>query len=187
MARPDALSGDAEDLSDFLQGVGASVVHAEPHAQHIGFTVGQRPQNLSQRFGQESIAGCVGRTGGVVVLYEGADGGVLFVADRRVQRECVGRGAVGLDDLLYRQAEIGGDFLQGRFPAQFLYQLSVTTRCLVDDLDHMYRNADGPRLVRDGPGYRLPDPPRRVGRELVSLGIVKFVHGSDQACVSLLD
>ena len=37
----DTLTGNAEDLAHFLQGVGAAVVHTETHPQNIGFTFGQ--------------------------------------------------------------------------------------------------------------------------------------------------
>ncbi len=37
----DSLPGDAENLAYFFQGVGAAVVHAEAHPQHISLPVCQ--------------------------------------------------------------------------------------------------------------------------------------------------
>ena len=51
----------------------------------------------------------------------------------------------------------------------------------------MHGNADGPGLVRDGPGDRLPDPPGGVRGELVPLGVIELLHRADQPEVALLD
>ena len=75
----------------------------------------------------------------------------------------------------------------GRLTAQVLQQLSLDSAQLVDHLDHVHRNPDGARLVGHGPGDRLPDPPGRVGRELVTLGVVELFDRTDQAEVALLD
>ena len=37
----DTLTGNAENLANFLQGMGPAVVHAETHPKHIGFALGQ--------------------------------------------------------------------------------------------------------------------------------------------------
>jgi hypothetical protein len=49
------------------------------------------------------------------------------------------------------------------------------------------RDPDGARLVGDGAGDRLPDPPGRVRGELVPLGVVELLHRPDQPEVPLLD
>ena len=69
---------------------------------------------------------------------------------------------------------------------------SLTTRPLhpgqlVDRLDHMHWHPDGPRLIGDGPGDSLPDPPRGIRGELVPAGVVELLHGADQPEVPLLD
>ncbi len=51
----------------------------------------------------------------------------------------------------------------------------------------MHRNADRAGLIRDGSRDRLPDPPRRVGRELESALIVELVDGLHQADVAFLN
>ena len=51
----------------------------------------------------------------------------------------------------------------------------------------MDRHADRPSLIRNGAGNRLTNPPGRVGTELESPAIIKFLHGPDQTEVPLLD
>ena len=48
-------------------------------------------------------------------------------------------------------------------------------------------NADGARLVGDRAGDRLPDPPRRIGRELVAAAVLELVHRLHQADIAFLD
>ena len=51
----------------------------------------------------------------------------------------------------------------------------------------MDRDTDRPRLIGDRTRNRLPDPPRRIGRELVATAIFKLVHGLHQADVAFLN
>src|SRR3712207_8270660 len=61
-----------------------------------------------------------------------------------------------------------------RPPRSTLFPYTTLFRShLVDGLDHVHRDADGAGLIRDGPGDRLADPPRGVGRELEALGVVE--------------
>jgi len=53
--------------------------------------------------------------------------------------------------------------------AQVLEQLALRAGQLVDDLDHVHRDADRTGLVGHGPGGGLPDPPGGVRGELVTL------------------
>jgi hypothetical protein len=51
----------------------------------------------------------------------------------------------------------------------------------------VHRDADGARLVGDRAGDRLPDPPGRVGRELVAAAVLELVDRLHQADVAFLD
>ena len=51
----------------------------------------------------------------------------------------------------------------------------------------MDRDADGSRLVGDGAGDSLTDPPRRVGGELVALGVVELLDRLDETQIALLN
>ena len=71
--------------------------------------------------------------------------------------------------------------------AKLLKQLARYADDLVYRLDHVDGNADGSGLVGDGARDRLTDPPRRVGRELVSLGVVELFNCLYKAEVALLN
>ena len=71
--------------------------------------------------------------------------------------------------------------------AELLQELTGHADDLVDGLDHMNGDTDGARLVSNGASDGLTDPPRRVGRELVALGVVELFDGLDEAEVALLN
>src|SRR5262249_19781026 len=58
---------------------------------------------------------------------------------------------------------------------------------LVDRLDHVDRDADGPRLIGDRARDRLANPPRRVGRELVPAAVLELVDRLHQTDVAFLN
>ena len=183
----DSFPGHAENLTHFFQGVGASVVHTKAHPQYIGFPLGEGAQNFFQGLCQQGVGGGIGGAGGTLVLHEGADGGVFFVTHRGVQAQGIGSGAVCLDDFLNRQPQLLGDFLHSGFTTQLLHQLAVAASGLVDNLHHMHGNPDGSRLVGNGAGDGLPNPPGCVSREFVALGPVELVNGTNQTGVALLN
>jgi len=51
----------------------------------------------------------------------------------------------------------------------------------------VHRNADGACLVGDRARDRLPDPPRRVGREFVAAAVFELVDRLHEADVAFLD
>ena len=51
----------------------------------------------------------------------------------------------------------------------------------------MYRNTDCTGIICQSPGNCLADPPGRIGTELISLCIVKLIHGFHQSDISLLN
>ena len=104
-----------------------------------------------------------------------------------MQRDRLAAVLLDLDDLLGGHVELLGQLLRGGLAAQVLEHLALHAGQLVDDLDHVHRDADGARLVGHRAGDRLADPPRRVGRELEALGVVELLDRTDQAEVALLD
>ena len=92
-----------------------------------------------------------------------------------------------LQHLVRRDVHFLGELFGRRLAAEVLQQLTLDAAELVDDLDHVHRDADGAGLVGHRAGDRLADPPRRVGRELVALGVVELLDRADQAEVALLD
>ena len=57
----------------------------------------------------------------------------------------------------------------------------------IDGLHHVHRDPNGPRLVGDGPGDGLTNPPSGIGAELVTLAVIELFHGPNQTDVTLLD
>ncbi len=92
-----------------------------------------------------------------------------------------------LDDLLRGHVELAGQLLGSRLATEILQHLPLDPGQFVDHFDHVDGDADGPRLVGHGAGDRLADPPRGVGGELVTLGVVELLDRADQAQVALLD
>ena len=52
---------------------------------------------------------------------------------------------------------------------------------------HMNGYADCSRLISDSAGYRLANPPRRIGGELVALCVVKLLDSLDKTDIPLLN
>src|SRR5438552_3143268 len=96
---------------------------------------------------------------------------------------------LGLDlaDALARDGEVLTDLLGGVLAAELLDELARGADQLVDRLDHVHRDADRPRLVGDGAGDGLANPPGGVGRELVAAAVLELVDRLHQSDVAFLD
>ena len=164
-----------------------AVFQAEAQADDLALAFGQAVEHLAELFLQHAEARGVGRNDRGVVLDEVAELGILFLADRRLERNRLLRDLLDLADALFGQAHDVADFLRGRFAAELLEQLALDAHELVDRLDHVHGDADGARLVGDRAGDGLADPPRRVRGELEALAIVELLDGADKAQVAFLD
>src|SRR5437016_4309118 len=89
--------------------------------------------------------------------------------------------------LARRYLELDGDLVGPGLASEPLDELALDVHDLVQLLDHVHRDPDRPRLVRDRPGDGLADPPGRVGRELVALAVVELLDRPDQAERALLN
>ena len=65
---------------------------------------------------------------------------------------------------------------------QFILQVTQS----VDHLTYVSENPDSASLIGHRPGDRLADPPGGVGGELITLGVVEFLHRVDQAQIVFL-
>ena len=74
-----------------------------------------------------------------------------------------------------------------RLAAELLHELALDVHGLVELLDHVHRDADRARLVGDRARHGLPDPPGRVGGELVALAVVELLDCADEAERAFLD
>ena len=92
-----------------------------------------------------------------------------------------------LNDLLRGHVELLGELLRRGLATEILQHLPLDAGQLVDDLDHVHGDADRARLVSHRSGDGLPDPPCRIGREFVALGVVKLLDSADETEVALLN
>src|SRR6266851_1840189 len=92
-----------------------------------------------------------------------------------------------LADTFAGEGERLAHFLERVLAAEFPHQLPGRAEQLVDRLDHMYWDADRARLVGNGSGDGLANPPRTISRELVATAPLELVHGLHEADVPFLD
>ena len=116
-----------------------------------------------------------------------ADRGVVVLADRLVEARHRARGLADLLQVLQRDLRRVRDLLVGRRPAELGDQLALRAPDLLLAVGDVDGNADRARLVRDAALHRLPDPPRRIGRELEAPPPVELLDGADQPDHTLLD
>jgi len=112
---------------------------------------------------------------------------VFLLADGRLE----GNGLLGdledLSDLLEGELHLVGDLLGRGLPPQLLHEVARRADQLVDRLDHVHGDPDRPRLVCDRAGDGLPDPPGRIGGELVAPLVLELVDGLHETDVAFLD
>ena len=136
---------------------------------------------------QEGETHRVGRDHGLGVLNEVTELGVPVLTQGGVQGDRLAAVLLDLDDLLRGHVQLDGQLLRGGLTSQVLKHLALHAGELVDDLDHVHRDADGAGLVSHRAGNGLANPPGGVGGELEALGVVELLHGADEAQVALLD
>src|SRR5919197_1397782 len=171
---PDPLAGESQAAADLLEGLRLRVVEAVAEHEHLPLPLVQRGERLRERLGaQRDLDLFLGQ--GIVAGDEVAEDRVLLLADRLVERRRRARGPAHLERLLDRQTRLPGDLLERRLAAEPPPERALGTVHLLEPLDDVDRHADRARLVREGAGDRLADPPGRVGRELVAASPVELL------------
>src|SRR5438876_633876 len=184
---PDALSRDVELAADLFERARAAVFETEAQLKHAPFATGEAFEHALDLLLEELVARGVARGEGLVVGDEVPEVAVLFLADRRLERDRFLRDLHDLADLVRGDEHSLGDLHGGRHATELLEQTARDADELVDGLDHVDRDADRPSLVRDRAGDRLANPPGRVRRELVSLPVVELLDRADESDVPFLD
>src|SRR5712691_7236257 len=183
----DALARHAEGAADLLQRARLLAEQAEAELDHLPLAFRQRVERLLDVLAaQLHLRRVVGRLRRLVGD-EVAERRLLLLADRLLQRDRELRHPQDVAHLLSRHLQLLGDLLRIRLAAETLDELALDVHDLVQLLDHVHRDADRARLVRDRTRDRLANPPRRVRRELVALAVVELLDGADQAERALLD
>src|SRR3954469_12693006 len=183
----DPLAGDAVDLPDLVKGARLAVGEAEAQPDDAGLPLGEGLQHAGQLVLHEGEADRVDGDDRLGVLDEVAELAVALVTDGLVEADGLPGVLLDLQHLVRGDVHLLGQLLRGGLAPEVLEQLALDAAELVDDLDHVHRDADGAGLVGHGAGDRLPDPPGRVRGELVALGVVELLDRADQAEVALLD
>src|SRR5512146_3062224 len=181
------LSRDFKVLADFFQRVIGGFADAEPLPQHLLFARCQRFQGAIDLALEIVTNRRFQRRNGLLVLDEVAQVAVFLFADRRFERNRLARDFQNLSHFVERKIHSLGDFFRGWFAPELLHQVAGRANELIDRFDHVYRDADRPRLVRDGACDRLTNPPGRIGAELIAALVFKLVDRLHQADVALLD
>src|SRR5450755_2521311 len=184
---PNTLSGHTELLPHLFQRVVGVHADAEAHAQDAFFARGQRRQHPRGGLAQVGLDRSINGQDHVLVLDEIAEMRIFLVAHRGFQRQRLFGDLQNLANLLQGHAELFGQFLRGRFAADLVQHLARGAHDLVDGLDHVHWDTNGARLVGYRSRDRLPDPPRRIGRELVTPAVFEFVDRLHQADIAFLD
>src|ERR1700722_10544137 len=183
----DAFAGYGEALADFFQSVLAAVFEAEAHFDYFFFARGQRAQDLSSLVLEVHVDHGFGWRDYGAVFDEVAEMRIFLFADWRFERDRLLRDLQNLPHFRHRNVHALGDFFRRRLASQFLHQLPRSADQLVDGFDHVHRDANRTRLISDGAGNRLPNPPRGIRGKFVATAVFEFVHGFHQADVAFLN
>src|SRR5208282_268759 len=173
---PDALPGYRKVLTDLFQGMVRLFADSKAHAEDLFFPWSKRGQGLPGLFAQVEVYYRIHRGSHPFVLDKVAEMAVFLFAYRRLKADRLLCDLEHLADLVDRKLHFFGDFFGHRFASEFLHQVARGPDELVDGLDHVDRYPNGPRLVGDGSGDRLPNPPGGVSAEFISALIFELIH-----------
>ena len=183
----DTFAGNVELFTHFFQRVVGVHIDTETHTQNFCFTRGQASQHVvrcrTQAFGGRRIQRQL--EGGI--LDEIPQMRIFIITDRRFHGDWLFGDLQHFADLVFRHQHTFSQFFRRRFTAHLLQHLARNTVELVDGLNHMHRNTDGARLIRDRAGDRLTDPPGCVGGELVTTAVFEFINRFHQTDVAFLN
>src|SRR5690554_6954496 len=151
----DTLPGDVELLADFFQGVIRIHVDTEAHAQYLGFPCGESGEDLAGGFLEVFHGGRVDRRFHGAVLDEVAQMRIFVVANRGLHGDRLLGDLQHFADLVLGHLHALAQLLGGGLATHLLEHLPGNPVELVDGLDHVYRNTDGPGLIGNRAGDGL--------------------------------
>src|SRR6266567_2419356 len=183
----DPLARDVEHPPHLVERARMLAIQPVAELEHLALTLGEHAEHAAERrLPQLALGDLVGERLRLVGQ-EVSELGFLLVADRFLQRDRSLRGAADLLDLLEGELDVAGDFRGGRLAPELGAQLALGADDLVQSLDDVNGHANRPCLVGECPGYRLPDPPGGVGRELETLAVVELLRRTNKPDRPFLD
>src|SRR5215469_631705 len=120
---PDALARDAEFLAHLFKRALVTVFQAEPQHEHLALALGEVLEHVAHLLFEHGHRCRLGRRDRVLVLDEVAEMAILFLADRRLERDRLLRDLHDLAHLVRRQRHLFGDLFNRRIAAKLLQQL----------------------------------------------------------------
>src|SRR5262244_2185836 len=137
-----ALTGDREVLTHFLEGVLAAVGEPEAEPQHLLLARGERVQHLVRLLAQREPDHALHGRAHLLVLDEVAQVAVLFLADGRLEGDGLLRDLEDLAHLVHRHFHLHRDLFGAGLAPELLHELAGGADQLVDGLDHVHGDTD---------------------------------------------
>src|SRR3989337_3372709 len=182
-----SFSGDAEYFSGFLQRVFSFFANSKAHADDLFLARAEsRQDSLGLALKVQRNGRCL-RVWSVMVRDQISERSFSVLAHGRIQRNRFLYQLAHRPDRFQGQRRFGSYFLQGRLVAEIPDEAMFRRSEFPCHLNHVNRDADGPRLVGQSPSHRLAYPPARIGRKPKAQPVVEFLHRPHQTDVSLLD
>src|SRR6476646_7207116 len=184
----DTLARDVEVLADFFQRPLAAIrIQTEAQANYLFFARAERLQHITGDVARVRTDHPFSRTHRGLVLDEISDLRFAGFANWRLERNRVLDQVQRLAYFVGRALHSFGNLFGAWLAAEFDNQFASHFLNLIDHFNHVNRHADSPRLIGNRAGDRLANPPRRVGRKLITATPVKLLDALHQTQVSLLN
>ena len=183
----DTFSGYIKFLAHFFQRSCSAIIQTKAQTQYFFFSFCQSIQYFHELFLQQSkccrFCGC----GNIVIGNEITQMAVFFFPDRSFQRNRLLCNLHDFTHFFLGHLHFHCQFFCGRFTTQLLQQLSGNTDEFVDGFYHMHRDTNGTRLICNGTGNCLSDPPCCIGREFKAFMEVEFFNCLNQPQITFLN
>src|SRR5262249_37209118 len=140
-----------------------TVFKSKPHFDDAFFAWAESAENMGslpfQIYADQGFGGCPPCR----IMKEITQTRIFFLPYRSFERDRLLRDLQRLTNFYCWNVQAGREFFGGRLTAEFLYKLTRCPEQFVDDLGHVYRDADPGCLVGNGPGNRLAYPRGCIG------------------------
>src|ERR1700722_18365636 len=181
------LARQTQLITTLLKGLVPRAVDPEAHPDHLLLARREEREDLPRLLGEAGARDLLDRRERSTVRDEIAQVLAAVVPDRQIQAD---RLAIGREDgphLVDGYLHPAGDLVCVRFTTLLLDEQAADPPDLLQGLAHVDGNTNRAPVIGDRAVDRLPDPPHRIGRELVAAPVLELVHRAHHADVALLD